>query len=75
MFCASSQGSLGMLTTTETFRKRGVGSFLVQKVVDEAVKQGVVPYVHIENSISGVFQETRLGLAKPALPVVVFHLL
>ena len=49
MLCASSQGSLGMLTTTETFRKRGFGSFLVQKVVDEAVKQGVVPYVHIED--------------------------
>ena len=49
MLCASSQGSLGMLTTTEDFRKRGFGSFLVQKVVEEAVKQGVVPYVHIED--------------------------
>ena len=47
--CHSSQGSLGMLRTDGQFRRRGFGSYLVKRVVEEAVKQGVVPYVHIED--------------------------
>ena len=74
MFCASSQGSLGMLTTTETFRKRGFGSFLVQKVVDEAVKQGVVPYVHIEDdNIQSQEFFKKLGFIKRDTAIWINH--
>ena len=40
---------MGMLRTKEEFRNMGFGSFLVQKVVEESLKQGISPYVHIED--------------------------
>ena len=52
-----SDGSLGMLHTREEERCRGLGSFLMKSVVEEALKLGLVPCVHIEddNEISKRF--------------------
>ena len=41
--------SFGMLKTHERFRKRGFGRILVDKVVREAEKLGLIPMCHIED--------------------------
>ena len=52
-----SDGSMGMLKTKEAFRKQGLGSFLLKKVTEEALRLGLVPCVHIEegNTVSRRF--------------------
>merc|ERR1711892_1230597 len=69
-----SQGSLGMLSTVKRFRKQGFGSFLVQKVLQEAVKEGVVPYVHIEDdNLQSQEFFTKLGFSKMDKAVRINH--
>jgi len=69
-----SQGSLGMLRTREGFRNLGLGSYLVEKVVGETLKQGISPYVHIEddNQASQNFF-TRLGFIQREPVVWINH--
>ena len=52
-----SDGSMGMLKTQESFRKQGLGSFLLKRVTEEVLSLGLVPCVHIEddNSVSKIF--------------------
>ena len=63
-----------MLSTIKRFRKQGFGSFLVEKVFQEAVKKGVVPYVHIEDdNLQSQEFFTKLGFSKMDKAVWINH--
>ena len=63
-----------MLSTVENFRKQGFASLLVQKVLQEAIKEGVVPYVHIEDdNLQSQEFFTKLGFSKMDKAVWVNH--
>ena len=52
-----SDGSAGMLKTSKAHRNKGLGSFLLRRVVEKVLELGLVPCVHIEddNEISQRF--------------------
>merc|ERR1711892_1273440 len=53
---------------------KGFGSFLVQKVLQEAIKEGVVPYVHIEDdNLQSQEFFTKLGFSKMDKAVWINH--
>ena len=44
-----SDGSMGMMKTKEEYQRRGFGTLLLRRMVQESVKLGLVPFVHIED--------------------------
>ena len=65
-----------MLTTMDSYRKRGFGRALAETAVKEAVELGLIPLVHIEddNSVSQDFW-TKLGFQKGEHEVTFFPLI
>ena len=40
---------MGMMKTKEEYQRRGFGTLLLRRMVQESVKLGLVPFVHIED--------------------------
>ena len=69
-----SDGSIGMLKVHEDYQRRGLGRLLVYRMVGEAVKIGLIPFVHIEddNEVSKAFFR-RLGFREGDTAIWINH--
>ena len=72
--CIFSDGSIGMLKVHEDYQRRGLGRLLVYRMVEEAVKIGLIPFVHIEddNEVSKAFFR-RLGFREGDTAIWINH--
>ena len=69
-----SYGSLGMLWVDPAYRRQGLASYLVSRLVEKASQAGLLPYVHIEddNALSQTVM-SRLGFTQAEPAVWVIH--